>query len=211
MAVLNSDGYAEDKFCAELAGGGGRNGSDEGPIDEAARSNVDRLEQTWESAAGANRFFEVAVGEDDRLTIIKVGGDDCEWDAQIFEILSVENAVDQIAKAVIAGEAEARNAPAADVAKFESAASSDDARQGSAAGVGRAENAADARARDARNRYAILLENLKNAEMREPARKAAAESDPDAWPSGQWGCTVWSGLWFTYHGEIVAIVGCGER
>ena len=57
----------------------------------------------------------------------------------------------------------------------------------------------------------MLLENLKNAEMRETARKAAAESDPNTWPSGQWGRTVWSGLWFTYHGKIVAIVGCGER
>ena len=130
------------------------------------------------------------MGEDDRLTIIKVGGDDRERDAQVFEILSVENAVNQIAEAMIAGETEARNAPAADVAKFESAAGGDDASQRSAAGVGCAENAADARARDARNRYAILLENLKNAEMREPARKAAAESDSDAWPNGQWGCTV---------------------
>ena len=128
MAVLNSDGYAEDKFGAELTRGDGRNWSDEGAVHQAARSNIDRLEQTWESAARANRFFEVAVGEDDRLTIIKVGGDDGERDAQIFEILSVENAVDQIAKAVIAGEAEARNAPAADVAEFESAAGRDDTR-----------------------------------------------------------------------------------
>ena len=134
------------------------------------------------------------MGEDDRLTIIKVGGDDRERDAQILEILSVENAVDQIAEAMIAGEAEARNAPATDVAEFESAAGGNDAREGSAAGVGRAEDAANARSRDAGNRDAALLENLKNAEVSKTARKAAAESDPDAWPSGQLSCTVRSGL-----------------
>ena len=134
------------------------------------------------------------MGEDDRLTIIKVGGDDGERDAQVFEILRVENAIDQIAEAMVAGEAQARNAPASDVAEFESAASGDDASQRCAAGVRRAENAADACARDARNRNAILLEHLKNAEVREAARKAAAESDPDAWPSGQLSCTVRSGL-----------------
>ena len=211
MAVLNSDGYAEDKFGAELAGGCGWNWSDEGAVYQAARSNIDRLEQTWERAAGANRFFQVAVGEDDRLAIIKVGCNDRERDAQVLEILSVENAIDQIAEAMIAGQAKARNAPSANVAEFESAAGGDNPRQGSAASVGRAENAANARASDAGNRYAILLENLKNAEMRESAGKAAAESDPNTWPSGQWGCTVCFALWFTYHGGIVAIVGCGER
>lgn len=43
------------------------------------------------------------MSENDRLTIIQVGGNDGEGDAQIFEILRVENAVDQIAEAMIAG------------------------------------------------------------------------------------------------------------
>lgn len=141
------------------------------------------------------------MGEDNRLAIIKVGGNDRERDAQVFEVLGVENAIDQIAKAMIAGEAEARNAPAADVAEFQRAAGSDDASQGSAAGVGRTENAADARAGDARNRNAMLLENLQHAEMCEAARKSTAQGDSDACPIGQWSCTALPGLRFTYHEE----------
>jgi len=85
---------------------------------------------------------------------------------------------------MVAGEAEARNAPAADVAEFKGAAGGNDASQRSAAGVGRAENAANARSRDAGNRNAMLLKNLKNAEMRKTTRKSATESNSDAWPIG---------------------------
>ena len=100
---------------------------------------------------------------------------------------------------MIAGKAEARNAPAPDVAEFQRAASSNDASQRSAAGIRRAENAADARPRDARNRDAVLLEHLQNAEVRKAARKSAAQSDANTCPTGQWPRTVRSGLWFTYH------------
>jgi hypothetical protein len=87
MAVLNAHRNTENKFGAELTRGLGRNRRDEAAVHQAARSNIDRLEQTWESAARADGVFEVAVGEDDRLTIIKVGGDHRERDAQIFKVL----------------------------------------------------------------------------------------------------------------------------
>jgi len=111
---------------------------------------------------------------------------------------------------MIAGEAEARNAPAADVAEFQGPASGNDARQRSAASVGCSENAADACSRNAGNGYAVLLENLQHAEMRKAARKSAAESDADARPTGQWGCIERPGLRFTYHGESIAILKCGS-
>jgi len=57
----------------------------------------------------------------------------------------------------------------------------------------------------------MLLEHLKNAEVREATRKAAAKGDSDAWPSGQWRCIVWPGLRFTYHGGSMANARCGER
>ena len=112
---------------------------------------------------------------------------------------------------MIAGEAEAGNAPPADVAKFESAAGGDNTSQRSAASVGRAENAADACTRDAGDRNVMLLENLKNAEVGEAAGKAATEGDADTWPSGQWHRLVRFGVGFTYHGESIAIRGRGER
>ena len=82
----------------------------------------------------------------------------------------------------------------------------------SAAGVRRAENAADARSRDAGNRYAMLLENLKNAEMREAARKAAAQSDADTWPTGQWALyCAGPACGSRITREVCAILRCGER
>ena len=74
---------------------------------------------------------------------------------------------------MIAGKAQAGNAPSADVAKANLAASSNDPRQRRAAGIRRAKNASDACACDIRNWYVILFENLQNAQMRESARKPA--------------------------------------
>lgn len=51
----------------------------------------------------------------------------------------------------------------------------------------------------------VLLENLKDAEVGKTTRKAATEGDSDAWPSGQFGCAVRSGLRFAYHGESIPI------
>src|ERR1700722_16713849 len=76
VSVLNSYLNAKDEFGAKLARGLRGNRGDQAAVHEAARSNIDRFEQTWESAARADGVFEVAVGEDDRLTIIKVGGND---------------------------------------------------------------------------------------------------------------------------------------
>ena len=81
---------------------------------------------------------------------------------------------------MIAGEAEARNPPARDIAKLDVAASRQDLSERSAARVRRAQNAADACARDMRNRNVILFEDLQDAKVREAARKTAAERDADA-------------------------------
>ena len=209
VAVLNADRNAENKFGSERAGGDSGNRCDQAAVGEAAGTDVDGLEQTWERATGANGVDEVAVGEDYRLTIIKVGGDDREWNAEILEMLRLEDPVNQVAEAVVAGEAEARNAPTPDVAKFEGAARGNDAGQGGAAGVGRSENAANAGAGDARNRYAMLLENLQDAEVRKTARKAAAESDADTWSNGRGAHTVLAGVVFPYHGEECQLLLCG--
>ena len=81
---------------------------------------------------------------------------------------------------MIAGEAEARNPPARDVAKFDVAASRQDFSERSAARVRRAQNAAHACARNMRNRNVILFEYLQDAKVRETARKTTAKRDADA-------------------------------
>ena len=81
---------------------------------------------------------------------------------------------------MVAGEAEPRNPPARDIAKFDVAASRQDFSERSAARVRRAENAANACARDMRNRNVVLFEDLQYAKVRETARKTAAERNADA-------------------------------
>jgi len=114
------------------------------------------------------------VSEDDRLAICKIGCDDRHGNSKILEAARFENPFDQVAKPVIAGEAQAGNPPTGDVAKANCAAGSNDARERRATGISRAENAANARARDARNGNVILLEDLKNPKMSESAGKSTA-------------------------------------
>ena len=84
---------------------------------------------------------------------------------------------------MVAGEAEARNAPASDVAKAERAARCNDACERRAARISSAENTAHTGSRDMRDRDLVLFEHLQDPEMRETARKASAEGKAHAWPS----------------------------
>ena|SRR6267142_2233140 len=81
---------------------------------------------------------------------------------------------------MVAGKAETGDAPARNITKLKVTAGGKDFRQGCATGIGCAENAADAGARDVSDRNVILLENLQDAEMREAARESAAEGESDA-------------------------------
>ena len=75
---------------------------------------------------------------------------------------------------MIAGESEAGNAPSANVAKPNRAASGYNSSQRRTAGIRRAKNAAYTGASDIRNWYVILFEDLQNAQVGESSRKPAA-------------------------------------
>jgi hypothetical protein len=77
---------------------------------------------------------------------------------------------------VIASEPQPGNTPSGDIAKAKRATSSNDARERRTARVGRSKDASNARAGDERNWDAILLENLKDAEMGESTCEPAAKS-----------------------------------
>ncbi len=85
---------------------------------------------------------------------------------------------------MIAGEAQARDAPARDIAKTNSAAGGKNTCKGSAAGVRGSKNAADAGACDVRYGDVILLEDLQHTEVREPAGESATQGESDAWARG---------------------------
>src|ERR1700674_5864136 len=79
---------------------------------------------------------------------------------------------------------------ACDGTEAQGAASGNDAGERSAAGVGRSENAADARACDRGDRNLVLLEDLQYAEMSEAASEATTQGEADSCPQG--GC-AWPG------------------
>src|SRR6266403_1966916 len=103
----------------------------------------------------------------------EVGGDYRQRNSKIFKLARIEHALDQSPEAVVAGEAEARNAPTSDVAKAERAAGCNDACERRAARIGGTENTAHAGSRDMGDRDLVLFEHLQNPEMRETARKAS--------------------------------------
>ena len=83
---------------------------------------------------------------------------------------------------MIAGQAEARNVPARDVAKFERAASGHDLRQRSTARVGGTKNAADTGAGNVRNGDVIFFKDLQDAKMRKAAGKSSTKRKGHTWP-----------------------------
>lgn len=80
---------------------------------------------------------------------------------------------------MIAGEAETRDAPASNIAKFEVAAGGENFGQRRAAGVSRAQNAANAGPSNMRNGDVILLQDLQDPEVGEPAGESATECESD--------------------------------
>jgi hypothetical protein len=174
VTIIEANRNGKHVPSTKLAGGGCGNLGDETTIGEAARSNLHGFEQARESAACANRFAQISVRENYGLSVGQVRRDYSRGNFEILELSRFEHLLDQIAQAVIAGEPQPRNAPPGDVAETKRAASSNDAREGRAAGIGRAENAAHARAGDIRNWNAILLENLQDAEVGESTSESAA-------------------------------------
>jgi hypothetical protein len=85
---------------------------------------------------------------------------------------------------MIAGEAEAGNAPAGDVTKTDGAADGQDAGKGRTAGVGGSKDAADAGTGNMSDRNVILFEDFDYAEVREAARESAAKGQSDSGPGG---------------------------
>lgn len=103
------------------------------------------------------------MSEDHRLAVGQVCCDDRQRDFEILEAARFEYLLDEVAEAVIAGEAEAGDAPPSDVPEANRTAGGNDARERRAAGVGCAENASDATAGNIRDGDVILLEDLQNA------------------------------------------------
>src|SRR5258708_11856916 len=116
MAVLNADGNGEHAAGAELPRGVRRNGGNQPTVGEAARADLDWFEKAGEGATRADGSNQLALSKDHRFSSGKVCGHDGNRTEQSFEASRVEDALDEVTETVIAGEAQARDAPASDIA-----------------------------------------------------------------------------------------------
>jgi hypothetical protein len=181
---VNAHGNPDDDAATELPRRLGGNRRDEPAVGEAAGADLDWFEQSGESATGPNGFDQRALTEYHRIASGEVSGNDRQGNFHIFKFSRFEYAFNQVGEAMIAGEAEPRNAPARDIAKTDGAADGDNSCQGSATGVGGSEDAADAGAGNMRYGDVILFQHLQHSEMREATREPAAERESNAWARG---------------------------
>ena len=190
LSILEANGNTYDvggtKFARGLRGDLG----DEAAISEAARPDLYGFEQAWESAACADCFTQISVGENDGLAVSKIGCNHGHGNLKVFKTTRLENLLNQVAEAVIASQSKPRDSPPGDIAEAKCAAGSNDAREWRAAGVGRTEDATNTGAGDKRYWYSILLKDLENPEMCEPPSETPAQSEANsrscglgAWPS----------------------------
>jgi len=180
VSILYTNGNADDRDGAKLASGARRNRGDQAAVGKAARTDLDRFEQAGKRATRTDGIDEISLGKNDGLARSEVRSDYSQRNAKVFKLARIENALDQAAQALVAGEAEARNAPASDVAKAERAARCNDSLERRAARVGGGENTAHAGSRDMGDRYLVLFEHLQNPEVCETARKTSAEGETHA-------------------------------
>jgi hypothetical protein len=92
----------------------------------------------------------------------------------------MEDIANQACQAVITCQTNTRNSPASKILKSKFTANVGHSDQADAARVGGTDNASNACPSDAGNRNVMFLEYLKNANVREPARKAASQREAQA-------------------------------
>ena len=97
---------------------------------------------------------------------------------KILKLPGVEEALHQRTEAVVAGESKARNPPARKIAKANLAALFNNAGQGSAAGVSRAQNASNAASGYAGDGYLVFLENRSTPKWAYPRAKPPPSARP---------------------------------
>src|SRR5215472_1436094 len=159
-SILHSDRNSNHGLRAYEAGRLRGNRSHQSAIGQAARANLDRLEQARESTARANGIHQIALGKDHRFAVGQICCNHPKGNLEIFKLTGAEHALHQRGEALVARQAQPGHAPAGDVAEAKRPASLDDALERGSAGISRAEDAADAAAGDLGNLYVVLLEYL---------------------------------------------------
>jgi hypothetical protein len=179
-AVVQADGNTDHDFGAQFPCCTSGHRSDQAAVGQIASPNLDRLKQAGKSATGADRLRETTLFKQHRIARVEVSGNNGGGDRQVFELTRIKETMNQIAKAVVAGQAKARHTPAAEITKANLGTLFDDAREREPAGVGGSQDTADTAAGDASERDALFLENLQNAQVGIAPSETASESQADS-------------------------------
>ena len=171
--------HGQDALGAHVAQGNGGNGVGEHAVDEHASANFYRQEHAGVGATGANGIDERAGMEDDAFAGRKIGGGDGQRDAQFFESLDLEDAVEESDHALVAGEAVARQSPTGKVFEADLGGEFLEFGDVESAAIGGADESADAGARDKADRNVFFFENFEDADVSQAAGEASAEGQTD--------------------------------
>src|SRR6266436_197155 len=194
VAVLHAHGNSDDYGSAEFASSMRRNRGDESAVRKASRANFDGFEQAWKRATRADGIHEIALREHHGFAGGQVRGHNRQRNAEVLKLSRLKHPLDQILQALIAGQAEARNAPTGDVPEAELAAGLNNMRERCTTGVGSTQDAPHTRSCNMRDGNVVLFEDLQNAQVCEAARETAAKGKADACPPGHRGCTFVQGF-----------------
>ena len=175
MAVLNADGNTDDDGSAEFASGVRRNRSDKSAVRETTRADLDGFEQPREGATRPDGVHKIALREHHGFSGGQVRGYHRKRNAKVLKLSRFEHPLDQILQALIAGQAEARNAPTGDVPEAQRAAGLNNVRERCTTGIGSAQDAPHTSSRDVRDGDMVLFEDLQNTQVCEAARETSAK------------------------------------
>src|SRR5229473_606851 len=185
IPILHSYRNAQHKLRAQVACRARRHRRHQPAVCQTACSNLHRLKQSGKRAACAYRINQIAVRNDHRLAAVQIRGDHRHRDVQVLELPCLENTLDQVAQPVVARQAQPRDAPPRNVPQAQRPASSHDAGQRRTARIRCAQNAAHAGSRNTRNRYVVVFQHLKHAQVRKTAREASSQCQANSWPNGR--------------------------
>jgi len=177
--VLRADRDSDDEAGAKLANGLSWNRCYQTAISQPACPYLYGLKETRICAAGADGFDERSLPENDWITTGQVRCHDGERNSHVLELFGVEDPLNDIREAVVAGQTETGDAPARDIAKADGSAGGQNSCQWCSARVRRSKNAANAGSGYVGNTDMMLFENLEHAKMSKTARKSSAEGQPD--------------------------------
>jgi hypothetical protein len=119
--------------------------------------------------------------EQDGIASVKVGGNNHSRHGQILELPRIKETMDQGTETVVAGQAEAGHAPAAEVSKANLTAFFNDTGQRKPTGISGTQDAPNTAASDASDGDLLILENAEDSQVGVAPSETASQCQANSW------------------------------